>query len=322
MHREFISLLQDAVGSSQPVVAINLDIRGFSAFSQAVDSHDAAIFISRVYRKLIEQYFPDSSFVKPTGDGLLVVVGYSEKDVNEIMAASVKTCVDVVRNFPAFLVGDSMISFDVPKKIGIGLSRGTACRLFSERENKTLDYSGRVLNSASRLMGLARPSGVVFDASIPVEVLPPQLQDLFSVANVYLQGISEERPVQVHHTADVTIPNSVTRPIGWEWKELSFTYTLSRLRAYGTKLRVELPTQPADPMQIKAYVTFPSIWKGRKLDFESVAPLARGKTIEYVWEAGTPYVDIVSDKIVSRLEDLGAKDGWKIKFRIMYPVRS
>ena len=60
----------------------------------------------------------------------------------------------------------------------IGISRGTVCRLVSK--GKTLDYSGRVVNLASRLMDDARPSGVVFDASVGIDLLSEEQAKLLN----------------------------------------------------------------------------------------------------------------------------------------------
>lgn len=78
MHREFKELLKDATGMSEYVIAVNLDIRGFSSFSKKVESPDVALFIKKVYSKLLDGYFPNASFFKPTGDGLLLTIPYNE----------------------------------------------------------------------------------------------------------------------------------------------------------------------------------------------------------------------------------------------------
>ena len=81
MHREFRELLEKATGFSEFVVAINVDIRGFSPFSKTVESPEVAMFIKRVYMKLIDEYFSNASFFKPTGDGLLVILPYTEENL-------------------------------------------------------------------------------------------------------------------------------------------------------------------------------------------------------------------------------------------------
>jgi hypothetical protein len=57
MHTEFRKLLDDATGVSEFVLAVNIDIRGFSSFSMRVESPETAIYLKRVYTRIIEDYF-------------------------------------------------------------------------------------------------------------------------------------------------------------------------------------------------------------------------------------------------------------------------
>jgi class 3 adenylate cyclase len=170
MHREFRELLEDATSVSKFVIAVNLDIRGFSLFSKKVESAEAAMFIKRVYMRLIDDYFTSASFLKPTGDGLLITILYTEDNLPDVAKSTVDCCLKVLENFGTLCSNDPMINFEVPTKVGIGLSRGAACGLVSE-DNKILDYSGRPLNVASRLMDFARPTGIVMDAVFGLEIL-------------------------------------------------------------------------------------------------------------------------------------------------------
>jgi hypothetical protein len=77
-------LLQKATGESQHVVTVNIDIRVFSAFCAKIESADLVVFIKQVYEKLLDRYFPNAPFVKPTGDGLLIVIPYDSETVKEI----------------------------------------------------------------------------------------------------------------------------------------------------------------------------------------------------------------------------------------------
>jgi len=81
MHRTFRKLLESAIGISEFIIAVNLDIRGFSSFSKEVESPSVAMFIKKVYMKLIDTYFSDASFFKSTGDGLLMIIPYTEKNL-------------------------------------------------------------------------------------------------------------------------------------------------------------------------------------------------------------------------------------------------
>jgi hypothetical protein len=70
--------------TSEFVIAVNADIRGFTSFNETSDSKEAALFISKVYKKLISEYFP-KNFFKLTGDGLLVVVPCHEKQKTNVV---------------------------------------------------------------------------------------------------------------------------------------------------------------------------------------------------------------------------------------------
>ncbi|MCJ7692880.1 MAG: hypothetical protein MUO22_05640 [Sedimentisphaerales bacterium] len=72
MHRNLRKLLENAEGVSEFIIAINVDIRGFSEFSLQVESPDAAMYVKRVYIRLVDDYLTGASFFKPTGDGLLL----------------------------------------------------------------------------------------------------------------------------------------------------------------------------------------------------------------------------------------------------------
>jgi class 3 adenylate cyclase len=170
MHRQLKELLVKAVGVSEFVVAINLDVRGFSSFAKLAESSEAALFLKRVYLRILDEFFADASFFKPTGDGLLIIMSYTEDTLQKVMKESVESALRAVEQFPSLCVDDPMINFTVPTKLGAGMARGAATRLTSQE--KILDYSGRPLNLASRLMDLARPKGVVFDNSFGIALLP------------------------------------------------------------------------------------------------------------------------------------------------------
>ena len=84
MHRIFRKALDSATGVSRFVIAVIVDIRGFSAFSQTRESPDTAMFIKRVYMKLVDSYFNFASFYKSTGDGLLLTIPFNESNLKEM----------------------------------------------------------------------------------------------------------------------------------------------------------------------------------------------------------------------------------------------
>ena len=153
LHREFRALLEQAIGVSDQIIAIFIDIRSFSAFSKTTDSADVATFVRHVFRKIIAEYFADATFYKSTGDGLMVVVSYQHSsDVKATIAHVFEKCQEILTAFQNFSADEPRVNFAVPNRIGIGIARGSGCKL--ESEGKTLDYSGHVLNLAAQFDGL------------------------------------------------------------------------------------------------------------------------------------------------------------------------
>ncbi|MFC1507528.1 adenylate/guanylate cyclase domain-containing protein [Thermoproteota archaeon] len=315
MHRQFRSLLENAKGTSEFVIVINLDIRGFSSFSLNVESPEVALFIKKVYLKLIDEYFSNASFFKPTGDGLLMIIPYTEDNLRSVATESINVCLKTLDDFQNFCANDPMISFEVPTKLGIGLSKGTVCCLAGE--GKTLDYSGRVLNLASRLMDVARPSGIVFDEKFRIDLLPQKIREKFSKDKIYLRGIAEEEPINIFFTKEFTkISPSYHRPIlEQDWEVIQLKKTLRVLRRL-SKFQHDLPSKPFDTKKINVTMTFQSIKNGRILrGMESVRD---HPWFKYGEDAGNPYLDIEFTELVSYLDEIGAKDNWPIKINIKY----
>ena len=53
MHKIFRKALDNAIGESQFVIVVIIDIRGFSEFSRTCESPDVAMFIKRTYMRII-----------------------------------------------------------------------------------------------------------------------------------------------------------------------------------------------------------------------------------------------------------------------------
>lgn len=319
MHREFKRRLKDAKGESEFIIAVNIDTRGFSEFSKEVDSQETAMFIKRVYAKLIDNYFPDASFFKPTGDGLLIAIPFEENNLNDVARRTFDSCFKVLKEFSTFCKNDPMINFEVPKKVGIGISRGSACRLISKK--KILDYSGKVLNKASRLMDLARPEGIVFDADFGKELLLKKHMDKFRKDKVYLKGIAERKPIEIYHTKKITrISPYNKRPLDEvKWKSQIETLTLKQMKTYPSIFRYYLHSQPLDSNEIKVEISFPGIVRGkRKRDFAKTVCFSK---FDYESDAGKPAVDINFRKLAEGLEKEGLKNTWKFDIEIKYPER-
>jgi len=317
VHREFRKLLEQATGVSGFIIAVNIDVRGFSPFSMKVDSSETAIFIKSIYRKLIDGYFSDASFFKPAGDGLLIMLPYTEENLKEKASKSIATCLSVLKDFHSFCANEPMVNFEVPEAVGIGLSRGAACRLVSG--DKTLDYSGRVLNLASRLMDLARPCGVVFDSGFGIQLLPKVLRNKFSRTKVYIRGIAEKEPVEILYTKEHTriSPMSKKPYEKIKWKTVTDARTLREIKTSLPRRIYSLPSEPLDSEQLIVRIEYPAVYKGARK--KGLVVIARFNKFEYYMEAGEPTVSVSYEALAKKLEKEGVKDSWEVKIEIMYP---
>jgi len=321
MHREFRELLTKARGYSEWVVAVCVDARGFTAFSTEVESPGVAMFVKRVYMKLIDEYFPDKSFFKPAGDGLLLTIPFTEESLDEVVVKTVTTSLRLLTEFGSFCDNDPMINFEVPREVGIGLSRGVACCLMSGHGDKVLDYSGRVLNLASRLTDVARPGGVVFDAAFGTEGLSGVLAESFARDSIYVKGIAQQTSIDVFYTKEYTRISPVhKRPIEEvEWKTVRDTKTLKQIKECSEVsqwFRYVLPSDPIDPDQILVRATHPMARKGRRTKGRMRFRLF--DDFRYGSQAGKPMVYLDFPAIASQLTEDGCKSSWPVLIEIMY----
>jgi class 3 adenylate cyclase len=262
VHRIFRKALDTATGESQFVIAVIIDIRGFSTFSQTRESPDTAMFIKRVYMKLIDSYFNFASFYKSTGDGLLFAIPFNEGTLKEMAQKTVASCIACHTEFGNICNKDPMINFEVPDKIGIGIARGTACCLISGEY--IIDYSGRLLNLTARLTNLARPSGIIIDGGFGIELLDKNIRDKFKKQDVYLDGMYEYEPIQVYFSKQsAKIPDRNTEPIATKtWRHLSDTLSFGDL----LKLRefeYLLPSEATSAEETKVTARHDKVIKGR-----------------------------------------------------------
>jgi hypothetical protein len=325
MHRRFLKLLPSAKGESKPVIALNVDVRGFSKFSLEVESVDTALYIRKIYEAILKDYFPDADFFKPTGDGLLLVFDIEEGNnddltskANEVIARSSR----LVDEFADLLVGDPWIYFPMPTQIGIGVARGAASRLVAGRT--TLDYSGTVLNIASRLMDLARPGGIVIDQTFPIDLLTGKLRKNFKRDDaVFVRSVAEKDPREVYYREDWTsISPSNRRPFEQiDWKRVDRKMSLAEFKALGTWFIFSLKAEPIDPARILVRLDFPA-----KPPKDGVMPDVVIETVadpnEYRYElsAGRPRLHVRVGSMAQRAASEGVKGTWPVHFSIHYPT--
>jgi class 3 adenylate cyclase len=319
MHRELKQLLSTARGESHLVVVVFLDVRGFSSFAKIAESSEAALFLRSMYEQILDNYFPNAAFFKPTGDGLMIILDYEAASLSDVVNHAVASSISLVNDFPELTSGDPMINFEVPGSLGIGLARGAATALISD--GKVLDYSGRPLNLASRLMDLARPQGVVFSDTLGCGLLGDDYLKQFTEEQVYVKGIAEDAPMSVHILSDsVRLPDASKRPINkYIWKKTETEeLKLKGIRERSPKFVHKLDAPPAIPDDIRVHMEHPArTAQGRKHPKFMIRPTLKAVLHE---NQGISYAAVDYAAIAKMLTDYGVKETWPIKITIEYAV--
>lgn len=312
MIKSFSKQLGNAQGKSEFVIVVVCDIRGFSSFSTIHESPDIAMFIKRFYLQLINKYFSEAAFVKPTGDGLLMIFKYSEINLHEVSNYVFKNCIAAIDDFPNLFNSDPMINFKTPTKLGFGISRGPACCLYSGRT--TIDYSGNLLNLASRLNDLARPMGIVVDGGFLIDVIPEVLRSLFSSQQVFVRSIAEESAIDVFCSNHVKLPSHALYPIAIEsWELLEKSMTLKSLCSWkGIKYNIDLPADLQAPDKFKVEVVYPNA-KIKGATFWNKCSKA-----DFYKDARGAHIRVDVDEAIGILAKIKLKQTDKISFRIQY----
>jgi class 3 adenylate cyclase len=318
MHNEFKTLLHSAEGQSRRVVAVFLDVRDFSSFAGIAESTDTAEFLKVVYIKALDEYFPDAEFFKPTGDGLLILLGYQRETLTDAVRSVVDRCIRLVEAFPALCDDDQMINFDVPKKLGVGIARGSATSLSAE--GKVLDYSGRPLNLASRLMDLARPGGIVFDDRFGFELLEEDTQELFRKDFAFIKGLAESIPMTVYCLDGYTeIPEHNKKPLDGfvRFVEPPERLTFKRLAERGS-YRHEMSREPARKDSIELHIEYPKVTPSgaKHPTMVKIGTLPA----EYGSAAGSRFAAVDYPSKVAELKKMGVKDNWEVNLILEYSV--
>lgn len=320
MHRQLKGLLGRAYGTSELAIAVTVDIRGFTEFCRQQESPAVAHFLKRVYLRMVNDYYKKPRFFKPTGDGLLIMVPYTEQNLPRVATATVLASVKLVEQFSALCEGDQMVNFPTPDRVGIGISRGPVCALVAGIDSpKTIDYSGRYLNLSSRLTDMARPAGVVFDSAFGIGLLPDPLQKLFAEESVYVRSVAEREPIRIHYTKEYTeilpvFKNPMDEP---RWRTYEWESTLARIEKSGPDFSHALPSRPADKSTIQVTVTTSMVEASGKQshEFASIHPLPK---FEYNDDPTGPAVILNHAFVGSLLRGKGVKGTWPCKVRIAY----
>lgn len=311
----FRKKLEIAEGRSEFVIVSVCDIREFSQFSVLHESPDIAMFIKRFYLKLINEYFTEAIFAKPTGDGLLLIFRYTEKDLLEVSDYVINTSFKVVEEFPIMFKDDPMINFKTPDKVGFGISRGTACCLFSART--TLDYSGQILNLAARLNDFARPKGVIIDGNFLIDVVPKPFQKRFKSDEVYIRGIAEDTPRTIYYSSpEINIPFFAKQSLSErKWESKTVELTVSQLSKMDFNYRIDIEKEPVSSENIK--VEF--LWPNKKIKHFQMS--LDYSNFEFYKDALGNHIRIMLDeaKNIVKSENLTVRN--KVLFRIQYVAK-
>lgn len=261
MHRDLRDMLSLAKGEFRYVVVANVDIRGFTSFF--ADSIKAAAFLSKAYTRILSDYFPDVSFFKPTGDGLLLIKEVDDADeelLKATISAFIASSLKLSDEFHQICSPSIRMNWPKPQKVGIGIAWGDATRIHSGPTDKTLDFSGKPLNLASRLMDLGRPFGVVFGDEIQPNFVRDDLMAKFNKETVYIRGISEQNPMEVFVTHGIDIPYANRRPFGTEpYRSQPRTYTLKEVENMGPHFKFALQFEPSSFKSVQLYVQYPGM---------------------------------------------------------------
>lgn len=323
MYKNFRKLLDKADVKAQQAIVVNIDVRGFSAFCKNIDSINVGLFIREVYKKLIDEYFSNVSFIKPTGDGLLLIIPiipYTEDDIRETVRNTMNSCLKLTKDFSSFFSSDDVVNFSVPDKIGIGISRGPVCHIISD--DRTIDYSSSVINLASRLMGLARPHGIVFSADLGIQMLLAEMKEIFTDEKVYLPGIAEKSPIEVYYSKSLgtRIMEMYTRPLDvreWTTDNLGF-YKFKHIKLQCEKMKhmiLLLSKKPIDPNDIVMRILMPEhIIKKEGFGFLEL------NVFQYKFEGGESKILIKPSDLMKKLQDFPLADNDILRVAFKYPI--
>jgi len=322
MTKKLLDLLKDAEGRSEYVVSLFIDIRDFSDFASSVDSVDLATYITKIYEKILSGYFPSATFSKPMGDGLFVVIRCNERNIRDIANEVVKNCIKLIQEFGDLCKGENMITFPVPDRIGIGLTRGSVCCIHVGDD--IVDYSGKTVNYAARLMDKARPSGLICDYESFHKILSPELMKNFNDDAICLRGIAETQPKRILYTKDTVIINEEDRkPIReTKWTKEITKYTYEVIKSLGDTFRLYMANKPLKTGNIVLTVRHQAYKDGKVIpEIFTYLTYTINRGIMYN-QIGNHYFVVINMKDVrEKIAADGIPDSEEVTFEITYMTK-
>lgn len=229
-----------------------------------------------------------------------------------------ETCMKVVTAFRTMFDDDAMLDDAVPRDLGAGLAIGAATRLVAD--DITIDYSGRPLNLAARLMDLARPSGLVLDRRARLALGESMGELELAEDEVYVKGVAEDSPMTIAYSSQLTsIPDRYHNPIGqYEWVLTSkFSETLSAFRKRSGFL-FPLDSEPSFPEKVRLHISYPTPMAGGKKHPKMRQQIRwPGKYCDF---SDGRYLRVDCGALAAHLKDLGVKETWTVDGMVEYQV--
>ena len=252
---------------------------------------------------------------------MLIYAFSDEASLTATLRGTVAKSLALVKAFPRLTKDDPMVNFPVPEELGVGLARGAATVIRSQ--GKTLDYTGRTLNLAARLMDLARPRGVVLDDSFGIERLTKTTREKFAKAKVFIPGIAEQQSVPVYFLPDWTEISEyrkmpIVAPV--RWPDATETTTGGELKERGASSWIELSKVPARTDDGKIHLTYPKAKADGTMNTTMSWTPRREVDIQQrlgKWYAVIDFVDIAKE-----LEEDNCQDNWPVEVTVEYSVRA
>lgn len=216
------------------------------------------MYLRSAFNTVLSSQFDDTAFFKLTGDGLLLIheLPADAARLPEFVSSILLRAARLVDGFGQITADDYTINFPVPQRLGVGIARGSATRLISD--GAVLDYTGRCLNLAARLMDKARPYGVAFADRHADQLMTPEVRELFRSDQVCIRGISELDPMPIFITRSVEIAASDRAPIPearhvWGHVETLPVAEVRNSRSYS----FYLPRAPRSYERVGVHVEYP-----------------------------------------------------------------
>jgi len=256
------------------------------------------------------------------GDGLFIIMKYEKDNLVELMNLAVDKSISLIDNFASLCDDVVQINFPMPDKIGIGITHGSVCCIYNG--DKIIDYSGRTLNLAARLMDKARPYGIVGDYDSLIKLLKSELLEMFEEDAVYLRGVSEDKKMRILYKKDNVIINDYDRSQFTDlvWDEVLTSHKLSVLKKIKGNYQIKLRKKPMNLDKIILRISYDGYVDGervpglnrthfRSLEYECLTYKERGNNYYVIYNLENLLEDTSEYKVPEDIE---------ITFLLKYPI--